>query len=324
MSSTTTPQPLPEQLPQRPNGGKGKLVAIGAAAVAALLVGGIALKACSNDSADESSNAAGGKLTTIKVGTTEASQPYWNELVKVSKEKYGLDVKTTNFSDYTQANPALAQGQIDVNLFQHLQFLGNYNVTAKQNLQPVGSTYIVPLALYSKKHTVANEIPKGGKVVIPNDPVNQARALLLLQSAGLISLKGGGNSLSTPSEIDAAKSKVTVTPVDASQTAASLDSVDAAVVNNDRASDAKLDPSKALAKDDPKSGAAKPYINVVVARQGEESKDAYKKFVEAYHEASVQKLVNEQSKGSSVEVKSSQEELKQILSKVQQDVKAKQ
>ena len=128
------------------------------------------------------------KLTKITVGTTEASDPYWTELVKVGKEKYGLDIQPVNFTDYTQANPALSQGQVDVNQFQHLQFLADYNAAKNDTLTPVGSTYIVPLSLYSKKHTSIGQFPQGGKIAIPNDPVNTGRALVMLSNAGLITL----------------------------------------------------------------------------------------------------------------------------------------
>ena len=106
------------------------------------------------------------------------------------------------FPPSTQANPALDSGEIDLNLFQHLQFLAEYNVGTDSDLTPVGATLVVPLGLYSKKHTSVEDIPQGGSVAIPNDPSNQARALLVLQEAGLISLTGGGNSLSTPADID--------------------------------------------------------------------------------------------------------------------------
>ena len=315
MSTTPTDQ-LP-QLPEKPKS-NGKFVALGAGALVALLAAGVAFKSCS----DSSTGANGQKLTKITVGTTEASDPYWTELVKVGREKYGLDITPKNFTDYTQANPALAQGQIDLNQFQHLQFLADYNVSDNQQLRPVGSTYIVPLALYSKKHQKLNEI-SSGKIAIPNDPTNQARALLLLQSAGLLKLKGGGNSLSTPADIDAGNSKVTVAPMDAAQTAAALDSVEASVVNNNFAADAKLNPQQALFKDDPKAKTSEPYINVIVARKADVNKPEYKKLVSAYHDPAVQKRIQERTKGTSFEVKKSPSDVTAILTRLEDAIKAK-
>lgn len=302
-----------QELPEKPKS-NGKLMGAVAAGVIVALGAGFGIHALTSGEGD--------KLTVIKVGTTEASQDYWTQLKKVGKEKYKLDIQPVNFTDYTQADPALAQGQIDLNQFQHLQFLANYNVSASQNLTPIGSTYIVPLALYSKKHTQLAQITSG-KIAIPNDPTNEARALLLLQSAGLLTLKGGGNSLSTPADIDASASKVGVTPVDAAQTASALGSVTGSVVNNNFASDAGLDPSKALFKDDPKSAKSQPYINVIVARKQDANKAVFQKFVEAYHDSSVQALVKKQTKDTSVEVKESPAQLNAILSNLETAIKAK-
>lgn len=302
-------------LPPKPKNNTGKYVAIGAGVLVVALAAGIGAKVLGGSSDD--------KLTHLKVGTTEASDPYWNQLVKVGKDKYGLDIEPVNFSDYTQANPALSEGQVDLNQFQHLQFLADYNTKAKQNLTPIGATYIVPLALYSKKHTSVGQFPQGGKIAIPNDPTNQARALLLLQSAGLLKLKGGGTSLSTPADIDAGASKVTVTAVNAEQTAAALPSVDGAIVNNNFAADAKLDPSKALFKDDPHAASSKPYINVVVARAADKDNADYAKFVKAYHDPSVEKLIEERTKGTSVLVNNSASDVQGILAKLEAQIKAK-
>ena len=314
MSENGSTATLPE-LPEQPKG-KGKAIGITAGVVVLALAAGFGIKALSSGGDDND-------LKTVKVGTTEQSDPYWTQLVKVGKEKYGLNIQPTNFTDYTQANPALSQSQIDLNQFQHLQFLANYNVENKDTLKPIGSTYIVPLSLYSKKHTKLNEFAKGGKIAIPNDPTNQARALLLLQSAGLLSLKGGGNSLSTPADIDTAKSKVGVTPMDAAQTASALPSVEGSVVNNNYAADAKLDPSKSLFKDDPKAKTSEPYINVIAARAKDVDNATFQKFVEAYHDKSVQDLITQRTKGTSVEVKRPASELQSILKTLEDQIKAK-
>ena len=313
--TTSTDAPAIPALPEKPKSNGGKYAAFGAGALVVALAAGFGIAAVTGG--DDS------KLTKLTVGTTEASDPYWSELVKVGKEKYGLEIEPVNFTDYTQANPALSQGQVDLNQFQHLQFLADYNAAKNDTLTPVGSTYIVPLSLYSKKHSKINEFAKGGKVAIPNDATNQARALLLLQSAGLLTLKGGGNSLSTPADIDAARSKVKVAPVEAAQTAAALPSVEGAVVNNNFAADANLDPSKALFKDDPKAKSSEPYINVIVARKKDADNPTYAKFVQAYHEKSVQDLISKRTKGTQYEVKRSVADVRGILTRIESQIKAK-
>ncbi len=259
---------------------------------------------------------------TVSIGTVEESQEWWTVLKDAAKDE-GITIKTVQFSDYTQANPALDSGEIDMNLFQHLQFLAEYNVGTDSDLTPVGATLVVPLGLYSKKHTSLDQIPQGGSVAIPNDPSNQARALLVLQEAGLITLKGGGNSLSTPAEIDTAASKVTVTPVDAAQTVLALDSVDASIVNNNFVADAGLDFNKSLFKDDPNSDAAKPYINTFVSRADDADNETFQKIVKLYHTPAVEKAVLEGSGGTAVIKNESGPELKEILDGIEKNLREK-
>ncbi|SDZ31669.1 D-methionine transport system substrate-binding protein [Saccharopolyspora shandongensis] len=259
--------------------------------------------------------------TKVRIGVTDASKSYWKTYKDLAAAQ-GIDLETVNFSDYHQANPALSQKQIDVNLFQHLLFLANYNASNSDTLTPIGSTYVVPLSLYSRKHTDVAAVPQGGTVAIPNDPTNQARALLVLQQAGLIKLRDGGNVLATPADIDAAASKVTVTAVDAAQTVASLPSVDAAIINNNFALDADLDPSKALFGDDPNSPAAAPYINAFVVRAEDRDNPTYHKLVEIYRDKRVSGQAEADSKGTSVLVDRPQAELEGILADLTQTVKA--
>jgi D-methionine transport system substrate-binding protein len=257
---------------------------------------------------------------TVKIGTTEASADYWPILIKLAAAQ-GIDIQTVNFGDYTQANPALSQGQLDLNLFQHLLYLASYNVSTNDTLTPIGSTVVVPLGVYSQKYGSLDQIPRGGQVTIPNDPTNQARALLVLQQAGLIKLTDGGNVLSTPADIDKAASKVTVTPVDAKQTVTSLPSVDAAVINNNFALDAKLDPSKALYNDDPSKPAAQPYINAFVSRAADKDNPTYLKIAALYHDPAVIKAVVDASEGTAVIVTKPEAELRTILSDLEQTVR---
>jgi D-methionine transport system substrate-binding protein len=258
--------------------------------------------------------AASGR-TTVKVGTTEAGADYWVTFKELAAQE-NIDLQVVSFSDYTQANPALSQNRIDLNLFQHLLFLANYNVANNDTLTPIASTYVVPLSLYSRKHTAVTDIPAGGTVAIPNDPTNQARALLVLQKANLITLKGGGNVLSTPAEIDRERSKVTVTPVDAAQTVASLASVDGAVVNNNFALNGGLDPSKALFADNPADPAAEPYINAIVARAADKDNPVYAKIARIYKDPRVAEKVRAEAKNTSVLVDRSPADLTAILDRL--------
>ena len=299
-------------LPPRPARKKGPLIAL-AVALAAALVAVLVVVTTSGGS--------GPGRVTVRIGTTSASSPYWATFKEIAARE-GIDIETVNFSDYSQANPALAQGQLDLNLFQHLLFLANYNVSNNDTLTPVGSTYVVPLSLYSQKRATLAEIPPGGTVAIPNDPTNQARALLVLQSAGLVKLQGGGSVLSTPAEIDAAASKVRVAPIDAAQTVTALPSVDAAIVNNNYALNGGLDPSKALFGDDPGSPASEPYINIIASRAADRDNPVYQRVAQLFKDSGVVAQVQAESRGTSVIVDRPRADLDAILARLSDTVRA--
>ncbi|MEV6276594.1 MetQ/NlpA family ABC transporter substrate-binding protein [Nocardia sp. NPDC051832] len=267
----------------------------------------LTLTACGKD---ESSSG-----TVVRIGTTDKDKA-WEVFEQKAKDK-GITLKITNFSDYKQPNLALAQKQIDVNLFQHLQFLGAYNVANNDTLTPIGSTYIVPLGLYSKKHKTLADIPAGGEIAIPNDPTNQARALFVLQAAGLLKLSSDSRQPS-PADIDKGASKVKVTPVDAAQTALSLASVDGSVINNTFLDRSGVDPKSALYKDDPNNPAAEPYINVIVTRAEDKNNPVYQQLVEIWRDPAVAQAHSEVTKGTAVAVNRPAADLEQILTRVQQ------
>ncbi|WP_433655766.1 MetQ/NlpA family ABC transporter substrate-binding protein [Nocardia sp. CA-128927] len=257
--------------------------------------------------------------TVVRIGTTDKDKA-WDVFERKAKDK-GITLKITNFSDYKQPNLALAQKQIDVNLFQHLQFLGAYNVANNDNLTPIGATYIVPLGLYSKKHKTLADLPQGAEIAIPNDPTNQARALFVLQAAGLLKLSSDVKSPS-PADIDKGASKVKVTPVDAAQTALSLASVDGSIINNTFLERSGVDPNAALYKDDPKNPAAEPFINALVTRAEDKNNPKLLQLVELWHDPEVQKAHSEVTKNTAVEVQRTGPELEQILQRVQQTIRA--
>jgi D-methionine transport system substrate-binding protein len=311
-TGNTSPEPA---LPVKPGRGKGFFLGIGSAIVVVV----VAIVLVVVFATSGGSPSAG--RTTVRLGVTDASEDYWKTFTQLAADE-GIDVQLVNFSDYTQADPALSQGQLDLNEFQHILFLANYNVSSNDTLTPVGSTYVVPLGLYSRKHTTLAEIPQGGTVAIPNDPTNQGRALLVLQAAGLVGLREGGNALSTPADIDQASSKIRVTPIDAAQTVTALPSVDASVVNNNFALDGGLDPTSALYKDDPKSPSAQPYINVFVSRAHDKDNPTFQKLVRLYHDPRVSGQVEAQSKNTSVLVDRPGPDLEGILARLEQTVRA--
>ncbi|WP_416446763.1 MetQ/NlpA family ABC transporter substrate-binding protein [Leucobacter sp. HNU] len=292
---------------------------IAASITALALVATTALAGCatSNDSADAGSSDA----KHVKIGVVGASDPYWKTFVDAAK-KEGIEVELKDFTDYNQPNPALSAGELDLNQFQHIVYLADYNVQNNDDLVPVGATAIYPLAVFSTKHKKLDEIPKGGTVAIPSDPTNRARGLNVLQSAGLLKLKDGGTLFSTPKDIDEGASKVKVKEMDASFTATSLADVDGAVVNNDFVTKAGLKFSDALYQDDPKDAGAKYFINVFAAKKKDADNPTFKKLIDLYQsDEAVQKGVLENSGGSAILLKTPVSELQDILKDAEKQVK---
>lgn len=199
-----------------------------------------------------------------------------------------------------------------MNWFQHIAYLSDYNVKNDDNLQIVGPTVIYPMAMFSKTHSSISDLPDGAEIAIPNDTVNEARALKLLEANGLVSFT---SEVDTPTidDVDSAASKVKVTPVDATQTVISMESVDASVINNDFLMDAGLDPKNALAQDDPANESARPYVNLFVAQADDADNETYKKVVEIFHTDAVQQAVQEETQGTAVAVDTDLEELRSTL-----------
>ncbi len=279
----------------------------------------LTLTACGGGDDTSGGVASGDAADPIRVGVVGASDDKW-AVFQEQAEAEGIEIELVDLQDYTQANPAVTQGELDVNQFQHLQFLAGYNVDAGEDLTPIGATAVYPLGLYSSKHTSLEEIPDGGQVAVPNDPTNLARSLLVLQEAGLVELKDGGSSLST--EIDVLPtSKVTVTPVAAEQTPIQLQSVDASIINNDFVEDAGLTPEDALFQDDPDSDAAKPYINVWVARAEDKDDETLLKLVAISHSPEVVEAEKKASGGTAVIKENSPAELQEILAGIEDDIR---
>ncbi|MET0887945.1 MAG: MetQ/NlpA family ABC transporter substrate-binding protein, partial [Mycetocola sp.] len=233
----------------------------------------------------------------------------------------GITVEIVDFADYAQPNPATTEGELDLNQFQHIVYLADYNVSADEDLTPIGATAIYPLGLYSTKYDSVEDIPEGETVAVPNDASNQARGLLVLQSAGLIELKSGGTIFSDLADIDEAKSKVKVTALEASLTPTSLPDLAAAIINNDFVEDAGLTFSDAIAQDDPEDPNALPYVNIFAARSEDADNETYKKLVKIYQDSkAVTDGVVENAGGTAVIVKTPVDDLLESLKTVQDQI----
>lgn len=194
--------------------------------------------------------------------------------VKDDLKKLGVNLKVVEFSDYVQPNVAVFQKHIDINFYQHLPYLYNFNKERKYDLVPSFPIFITPIGVYSKKYKSLDEVKEGAVIAIPNDPTNGARALLILQSKGLIKLKDPNNVNATPRDIVENPLKLKFREIEAANLPRVLNDVDLDVINTNYAIPAGLSPLKdAIAIENSDS----PYANWVVTRPDNASLDSVHK-----------------------------------------------
>lgn len=297
-----------------------RITTVAAAAAAIALIASLAGCASASDSDAGSDGAA--KSETVTIGVVGKSDPQWPAFVDAAA-KEGITVELVDFGSYEQPNPALAAEELDLNQFQHIVYLAGYNVASGEDLVPIGSTGIYPLGLYSQKVDDVKDIQKGETVIVPDDASNQARALLVLQSAGLIELKSGGSIFSDLADIDEANSKVTVTALEAALIPNSLPDAAAAIINNDFVTQAGLKFEDAIAQDDPSDPNALPYVNIFAARAADKDDATYLKLVEIFqNDPKVQQGLAEASGNTIVPLKTPVADLEASLAKVEKDTAA--
>lgn len=222
---------------------------------------------------------------TLKVGTIAGPETELMQAAKeVAKQKYGLNVKIIEFTDYIQPNAALNDGSIDANMFQHQPYLDQQIKDRHYQLIAIGKTFVYPMGIYSSKFKTLREIPTNGIVGIPNDPSNEGRALLLLQKAGLIELKSRTSLLATPFDIAKNPKHLVFKELDAAQLVRSLPDMSIAAINSNYAVSAGLSPEKdAIFRE----GADSPYANIIVIRTNEQSDPRMKQLVAAFQSDAV-------------------------------------
>ncbi|GAA2949170.1 MetQ/NlpA family ABC transporter substrate-binding protein [Microbacterium luteolum] len=280
----------------------------------------VALAGCATASSDAGSDDGGStENEVVKVGIVGKGDAQWEPFVEAAAEE-GITVELVDFGSYEQPNPALTEGEVDLNQFQHIVYLAEYNEASGSDLTPIGSTAIYPLGLYSTKYDDVKDIQKGETVAVPDDASNQARSLNVLQQAGLVELKSGGTPYSDLADVDTEKSKVQVKALEAALTPTSLPDVAAAIINNDFVKDAGLTFEDALATDDIEDPNALPYVNVFAARAEDADNETYLKLVEIFQtDEAVQKGLAESSGGTALSLQTPVKDLVDSLKKVQKE-----
>lgn len=239
-----------------------------------------------------------GEIKTVKLGIIGDDTDVWDDVKNRLKDE-GIKLEYVKFSDYNQPNSALADGSIDLNAFQHQFFLDNYNKEHGTDLVSIGNTVNAPMAIFSEKVKDIKDVKDGGEVAIPNDVTNGGRALLLLQTAGVIKIDEKAGITPTVSDITENSKNLKITELDASQTARALQDVDLSVINSGVAVDAGFNPQKDSIFAEPVDENSKPYVNIIVSRKEDEKNETYQKIVDAYQTDETKKVIDETSKNTS-------------------------
>ena len=219
----------------------------------------------------------------LNVGTIAGPE---TELVQVAADiahqQYGLNVKVIEFNDYNLPNAALQDGSLDANVYQHLPYLKASMKAHGFDLEAIGKTFVYPTGIYSKKIKSIAELPNQAIIAIPNDPSNESRSLLLLEKAGLITLKTSDNA--NIKDITHNPKQLKLKELDAAQLPRVLDDVDAAVINTTFAIPAGLTPSRDAIFIEGKDS---PYANLIVIRRDSAKKSQLLQLVKALNSAQV-------------------------------------
>ncbi|MEG2292337.1 MAG: MetQ/NlpA family ABC transporter substrate-binding protein [Carnobacterium sp.] len=243
------------------------------------------------------------KVEKVKIGVvSESAIEIWKDVAKRLKDQ-NIDLEVVEFTDYNQPNIALKNGDIDLNAFQHVAFLEDFNKNNDADLTPIGFTFVSPLGIYSEKIKDIKELKDGDSIAIPNDVTNGGRALLLLQALDLIKLDTKAAS-PTVNDITENTKNIQIKELDAAQTARSLQDVAAAVVNTNYAVDAGFSPKKdALYLDTDNISEVKDiYKNVIAARKADKDNKVYKKVVAEYQTEATKKLIDSTTNGTDIPI----------------------
>lgn len=235
----------------------------------------------------------------VSVGVaSEYEEDVWN-LVKDKAGEEGIELEVVLFTDYVQPNIAVQDGSVDLNAFQHVAFLNDWNQSNDGDLIPLGFTYVAPLRAYSDKIESLDELADGDTVAIPNDPTNGGRALLALEQAGVIEVDDAAGVLPGLDDVTKNDKNIEFQELDAAQLPASLPDVAAAFVNNNFALDAGLSVEDAIFSDgDDIESLPADYKNTIVTRSEDKDNELYKHIVELYQTSEVSDKLAEVSEGA--------------------------
>lgn len=252
------------------------------AIILSLVIGSIALAGCGGKDGDDK---------TIKVGASPAPHAEILKEVKAELEKDGYNLEIVEFQDYVQPNKALDAGDIDANYFQHKPYMDEFNAKQETELVSIGAIHYEPLGLYQGEKKSLDELAEGDKIAVPNDTTNEARALLLLESEGLIKLKKDAGLTATKQDVVENPKKLEIVELEAAIIPRSMSSVAMGVINGNYALSAGIKEETAISFESSDSEAAKTYANIIAVKKGNEDSKKSKALFKAMTSDKIKKFI---------------------------------
>ena len=282
-----------------------KTIAKSLIALSAAFVLGACGNNASSSQSSQSSKASDSGLKTVKIASVGSDADIWRHIAESEQaKKAGLKIEVQEINGGVPLNESVADGTVDANAFQSIGYLKGFNEANANKLVPVGTTYIEPMGLYSKKVKSLNDLPNGAKVALPDNPYNTTRALRLLESAGLIKLPSDfKDGTGTPSDIIENKKNLEFLLIDDTTSVRVLDDTDLIAIGNTIALEGGLNVLKDSLFYEKADKSTITSINVIAVKAENADKEEYKKLVDLYHDPEIQKFISDKFAGTKVEVK---------------------
>lgn len=261
-------------------------------------VSAVLLAACGSQTATQPTQTTQAPAEKVKVAVVgSAGKEIW-EYVAEKAKKENIAIEVVELNDYVQPNKQLADGEVQINAFQHRAYLKKWNEEHKTDIREIGATFITPLYFFSTSLKSLNDLPQNGKVSIPKETAIQGRALVALQTAGVIKLKNGGSTTSSVADVVENPKNIELVEIESAQAARTLEDVDAGVVNGTFAKDAGLDVKSYIFTDaDHLDTIPSDRHNIIAVNAKDVDNATYKKIVELYQTDDVAKKLDEISPG---------------------------
>lgn len=261
-----------------------------------------ALAACGGGDTKDEGAADKTEATVLKIGASTVPHAEILNFVKPILAEEGIDLQITEYTDYVIPNTAVESHELDANYFQHVPYMDSFNEENGTHLISAVAVHYEPMGLFAGKTASVDALADGATIAVPNDPTNEARALLLLQQEGLIKVKDGAGLNATPNDIVENPKNIKFFEAEAAAVARSLQDVDFAIVNGNYALEAGLKVTDALAVESKDSEAAQTFANIVSVYDGDQDRPEIQALAKALTSEETRKFIEETYKGAVVPV----------------------